>query len=118
WLKWYSSKCWAHRPFYFPWSRALEYCRDNASVLSTVTELNKENFTWIGWIGLFSEDGHTWSWLDNSTFTYTNWARNDSLLMDCATFTASSKKWHDCRIKSQRFLKFFLPILLINPQPL
>uniref|UniRef100_A0A3Q1EYX8 C-type lectin domain-containing protein n=1 Tax=Acanthochromis polyacanthus TaxID=80966 RepID=A0A3Q1EYX8_9TELE len=83
------------------WDTALKLCQNNGSILPTITESNKQNFSFVGWIGLSRENGKNWTWIGNSTSNYTNWAPQQFLPIDCAAFRTNQNKWFSDRCSNR-----------------
>lgn len=101
---WYSAECSSTHSFYCSsgnniayrttpsnWSHASQFCQTLGMELPTITKPN--NFFKDGWIGLRQEAGETWSWVGEPS-NYTNWAPQEPLSGDCASFDAVTKQWH------------------------
>ena len=65
------------------WEKANEFCNSLRGHLVVINNEDEQNFLTelaadIGkdflWIGLYSEDGSTWKWINNDEINYTNWA--------------------------------------------
>uniref|UniRef100_UPI003AB0C537 macrophage mannose receptor 1-like isoform X1 n=1 Tax=Centroberyx gerrardi TaxID=166262 RepID=UPI003AB0C537 len=103
---WYARKCSKRNHFYCSngdeldhhkklrsWYGAKKYCQQRHTDLATITEMNTEQFSESGWIGLYRE-AKIWRWSGQETVNYTNWAPGHPADRDCGTFELSTKLWY------------------------
>ncbi|XP_019946799.2 macrophage mannose receptor 1-like [Paralichthys olivaceus] len=106
-LMWYSVKCSSRYNVYcsrgsktlhhegnVSWHHASQLCQAFMSSLATITKANKDDLDNSGWIGLYRQAGHNWSWVGNSSSNYRNWAPGEPLTTDCGSYDPKTEKWY------------------------
>ncbi|GLD74883.1 macrophage mannose receptor 1-like protein [Lates japonicus] len=76
------------------WYGASQYCQDMNGNLATITKTNTNYFESSGWIGLYRQAGHTWSWIGDLSSNYSDWAPGEPVTEDCGLFDPVTEEWY------------------------
>lgn len=101
---WYSGQCSDRKMFYCSLSDGIQYFKTHSSWDEASMSCQKKSgqlvnmwnitaYNWkTSWIGAY-ERNDVWSWVGNSTHSFTNWAPNEPQSRNCALYNLSSQKY-------------------------